>query len=119
MVPTAKQSTWIATILVTLLGAIVVTALLAYPIDGFLKVWAVLGTLVGLVTGAIPGFFFAAHAQRGVGEARAGQLKSEAKLETLMGFADPSMFDAARQARPDLFGATSNGTVETSRSSAD
>ncbi len=110
--PTAKQSTWIATVLVILLGAIVVCALLVYPVDAFLKVWAVLGTLVGVVTGAIPGFFFASSAQRRASEAQQGQRTTQDKVETLMGLADPSMVEAARDVRPDLFRAPSTGSGE-------
>jgi predicted lipid-binding transport protein (Tim44 family) len=115
--PTGKQSAWIATLIVLLVGAITVTALRSYKIDEFLKVWAVIGTLVGVVTGAIPSFFFSnaaaaaqATAQQAQATARQVSLqhaRAEEKTQTLLGFAEPALIERARALRPDLFDAGS------------
>ncbi|HEV7585798.1 MAG TPA: hypothetical protein VGO14_08475 [Solirubrobacteraceae bacterium] len=103
MKPSTGQSTWIATLIVLFVAAIVITALSVYKVDDFLKVWAVIGTLVGVVTGAIPGFFFAATAQRTAKSVSENKAASDEKLQTLLGFSSPDALRAAVEARPDLF----------------
>ena len=44
--------------LIALIVAIMVTAILRYNADGVVKIWAVMGTLIGLVTGTMGTFFF-------------------------------------------------------------
>jgi hypothetical protein len=104
---TSKQATVIAVLFVILVGAIVVTALVVYKVDDFLKVWAVIGTLVGVVTGAIPSFFFsraAASAQAVAEDEGARHAQAEQKTQTLLGLAEPALLTRAREVRPDLFG---------------
>jgi len=113
--PTGKQSAWIASLFVLLVGVITVTALRSYKIDEFLKVWAVIGTLVGVVTGAIPSFFFssasaaaqmtAQQAQMTAQQASLQHARAEAKVQTLLGLAEPSLVERAGALRPDLFNA--------------
>jgi uncharacterized membrane protein YdjX (TVP38/TMEM64 family) len=107
MTPTTRQATLIAALFVLLVGAIVVTALIVYDIDDFLKVWAVLGTLVGILTGAIPSFFFAKTMTASQEEARVANRRyenAEQKLETVFAMAPSEIWTRARQSRPDLWG---------------
>lgn len=100
MTPTARQSSFVAVWLVILVGAIVVAALIAYPAEGFLRVWAVIGVLVGVLVGAVPGYFFAAAAGRADGE----RGRYEEKLQTLLAISDPSLVREAARLRPELCG---------------
>jgi predicted lipid-binding transport protein (Tim44 family) len=116
--PTPRQSTWVATLIVLLVGAIVVTALAVYNVEDFLKVWAVIGTLVGLVTGAIPGFFFASSAQRNAQASAQLSQQADAKLQTVLGLAPPDVLRSAQGMRPDLFGAASGAKGQPSADAA-
>jgi hypothetical protein len=100
MTPSSRQATLIAVFYVLLVAAIAVIALLEYEVDDFLKVWAVLGTLVGVLTGAIPAYFFAAAA----GTAQRERARMEDKAQTLLGLADSELLSQAASLRPDLFG---------------
>lgn len=116
MQPTSKQSTVIALLFTLLVGAITVTALAEYAVDDFLKVWAVIGTLVGVTTGAIPSFFFANAASAAQQTARrATELHSDdqQRLQTLLGVAGPDVLHEARARRPDLFQAPSTQSSTT------
>jgi hypothetical protein len=97
--PSNKQATFIAVCFIVLVGAITVTALHAYEVDEFLKVWAVIGTLVGVVTGAIPSFFFAVSN----GKAQAERGKAEEKVQTVLGVSSSQSISEAADLRPDLF----------------
>jgi hypothetical protein len=101
--PTNRQSTLVAVCFIILVGAITVTALAVYKVDEFLKVWAVVGTLVGVVTGAIPSFFFAVSA----GKAQAERGKAEEKVQTVLGVSPSEAIAEAAELRPDLFARTS------------
>jgi uncharacterized membrane protein YdjX (TVP38/TMEM64 family) len=85
---------------VILLGAVSIVALIAYPAEGFLRVWAVIGTLVGITAGALPAWFFAAAA----GRADAERGRSEEKVQTLLAIAEPGLVQEAARLRPELFG---------------
>jgi hypothetical protein len=100
MTPSSRQATLIAVFYVLLVAAIAVIALLEYEVDDFLKVWAVLGTLVGVLTGAIPAYFFAVAA----GTAQRERARMEDKAQTLLGLADSELLSQAAGLRPDLFG---------------
>lgn len=99
MAPTNRQATLVAVCFVILVGAITITALEAYEVDAFLKVWAVVGTLVGVVTGAIPSFFFAVSS----GKAQVERDKAEEKVQTVLGLSSPEIVSQAADSRPDLF----------------
>lgn len=99
MAPTNKQATLVAVCFIVLVGTITVTALEVYEVDAFLKVWAVVGTLVGVVTGAIPSFFFAVS----TGKAQAERGKAEEKVQTVLGVSSPEAVAQAANLRPDLF----------------
>ena len=101
MTPTTKQSTLVAVCLIILVGAITLAALDAYAVDDFLKVWAVIGTLVGVITGAVPSFFFSVAASK----AQAERSQAEAKVQTVLGVSSPEVVSKAAELRPDLFAA--------------
>jgi hypothetical protein len=90
----------IAVCFVLLVAAVAVTALLEYSVDDFLKVWAVLGTLVGVLTGAIPAYFFAVAA----GSSQRERARAENRVQTLLGLADKKLLGEAAKIRPELFG---------------
>jgi hypothetical protein len=48
----------VAGMLVALVGTVTVTAIIRYDVDSALKVWAALGSVVGLLTGAFVTYFF-------------------------------------------------------------
>lgn len=99
MTPTTRQATVVAVLYLLLVGVIAVVALHEYAIDDFLKVWAVLGTLVGVLTGAVPSYFFAVAA----GAAKEEQAKAEERAQTILGAADSDTLKGAKELRPDLF----------------
>lgn len=103
MAPTARQSSAVAILFVVLLGAVAITALIAYPAEGFLRAWAVIGTLVGIAVGSLPAWFFAAAA----GRADAERARNEEKVQTLLAVAEPDLVQQAARLRPELFGRTS------------
>lgn len=100
MTPSPKQTTIVAVCFIVLVGGITVTALHEYEVDDFLKVWAVIGTLVGVITGAVPSFFFAVSA----GKAQSQRVEAEEKAQTVLAIADGKVLSEATKVRPDLFG---------------
>lgn len=99
MTPSTKQATVVAVLYLLLVGVIAVVALHEYSVDDFLKVWAVLGTLIGVLTGAVPSYFFALSA----GDAREAQARAEARAQTILGLSDSGTLKKAKELRPDLF----------------
>jgi hypothetical protein len=99
MMPSTKQATVVAVLYVLLVGVIAVAALHEYSVDDFLKVWAVLGTLIGVLTGAVPSYFFALSA----GDAREAQARAEAMAQTILGVSNSDTLKKAKELRPDIF----------------
>jgi hypothetical protein len=99
MRPSSKQATVVAIFYVLLIAVVAVEALDRYSVDDFLKVWAVLGTLIGVLTGSIPSYFFALSAA----EAKQDKEKSDARSEVILGVADAKVIEKAKELRPDLF----------------
>src|SRR4051794_41166628 len=99
MKPSSKQATVVAVLYVVLIAVIAVVALDRYEVDDFLKVWAVLGTLIGVLTGAIPSYFFAISAA----EEKEAKKKSDARSEVILGVADATVIEKAKEIQPDLF----------------
>jgi hypothetical protein len=99
MTPSPKQATVVAVGYVLLVGAIAIVALDNYSVDDFLKVWAVLGTLIGVLTGAVPSYFFAVSA----GKARAAQEQADQRAQAILGAADPKVIEKAKELHPHLF----------------
>ena len=58
----------------------------------FATIWAGVGTVVGVVTGAIPSYFFQQQAQ-----------KARERAEAISAAAPPEVVAAARAAAPDAF----------------
>ena len=54
----AWPSAVVACALIALVGTVTVAAILKYEIDSTLKMWAALGTIVGVLTGAFVSYFF-------------------------------------------------------------
>jgi hypothetical protein len=109
------QSTVIALALITLVGGIFIVVYEKDGIDAGLKAWGAIGTLVGVVAGAVPTYFFgrvsAAAAQEQLQSAvkqatheRQRRDTAEDKASVVLGLAEPSLLESARSARPDLFG---------------
>lgn len=100
MTPSSKQATVVAISYVLLIAVIAIVALDQYSVDDFLKVWAVLGTLIGVLTGAVPSYFFAVSA----GKAKEEQDRAEERVQAVLGVAEPKVIEKAKELRPDLFG---------------
>lgn len=105
----------IAVCFIALIGAIAITALSVYEVDDFLRVWAVIGTLVGVVTGAVPSFFFSASA----GKAQEERSQAEAKVQTVLGLSDANILADAAKLRPDLFAIEGSGEAPAEPSSGE
>jgi hypothetical protein len=74
----STKNVWPATVVALgFLGVVGLVLWQALPdsstVDDFLKVWAGVGTLVGVVTGAIPSFFFKTQAEGATQRAAAAQ----------------------------------------------
>jgi hypothetical protein len=77
--------------------AVAIVALVALMFDlavdhNFTTIWTGVGSVVGVVTGAIPSYFFHQQAQKAAGRA-----------EAVSAEATPQAVDAARQKHPELF----------------
>jgi hypothetical protein len=111
------KPTWQSTVVgITLIGAVVAIFVVVFEkdgIDGALKAWAAIGTLVGVITGAVPTYFFgkstaatmaesarSAHAELDQERRRRGN--AEQRAQTLLGI-DPTLINQAKAQRPDLF----------------
>jgi predicted lipid-binding transport protein (Tim44 family) len=119
--PPSWQSTVIAICMIALVGAIFLVVYLKSGIDDALKAWGAVGTIIGVLTGAIPTYFFqqvaVQAAQASTQEARATAAtasataeneraradKAQAKFSALAGAADPSVVSQVQVANPDLF----------------
>lgn len=108
------QSTLIALAFILLVGAIFLVVYVRDDIDTALKAWAGLGTLVGVVVGVIPTYFFgkaATEAQAKAGEQARSDLASEKHARELAERRNRAMMAAggtkvvakARAADPDAF----------------
>lgn len=108
------QSTVVALALIILVGGIFIVVFEKNGVDAGLKVWAAIGTVVGVLTGALPTYFFGRasavaarteldrttqqlHVERSRGQ------KATDKAELVLGLAEPALVDAARKRRPELF----------------
>jgi hypothetical protein len=66
----------------------------------FEAIWAGVGSIVGVVTGAIPTFFFRRDAQNAHEDAR----KAQARAEIMAGVAEPAEVKAVKAQHPEVFG---------------
>jgi hypothetical protein len=116
--PTTPAPTWQSTLIALALIALVgTTFLLVYyrsGIDDSLKAYGAVGTIVGVITGAVPTYFFgqqrAAAAERSAEQARqlaqAEQQRrdvAEDRAQLVLAHADPTVIQTLQESRPDLF----------------
>jgi ribosomal protein L9 len=116
------QSTVIALALIALVGGIFIVVFEKEGTGEALKVWGALGTLVGVLVGAVPTYFFGQQAaavakeasktaQETVEEERQKRQEAEEsardaelKAKTVLAVADSTTVAKAREIRGDLFG---------------
>ena len=91
----------VAVALILLIAAVSVTGIARYPVEEFLKIWAALTGLVGIITGAIVTYFFTRasldHAERKLIDAER-KLEFERERSRSLPPADASL----RSAEPKL-----------------
>lgn len=94
------QSVVVAVAVIALVGVFFVVGLRETDdTDDFLKVWAGLGTVVGVVAGAIPAFFFKTQAEKAVEQAQG----ADARFRALAATATPDQMHDARTMAPAAF----------------
>jgi membrane associated rhomboid family serine protease len=93
------QSTVVALALIALVGTIFMAVFVVAGIDAALKAWAAIGTLVGVITGVVPAYFFKETADN---ERKERRLVQE-RLTAFMGAVPTDVYDRVRQANPNLF----------------
>jgi hypothetical protein len=86
------QSTLIALAVIALVGVMFWRITSGIDADSFAKAWAGVGTIVGVITGAIPSYFFRAQAE-----------KATRRAEAMAAEASPDIVEAARRKYPGVF----------------
>lgn len=94
------QSTAIAVVFILLVGAIFLVVYDRDGIDTAIKAWGVIGTLVGVVTGAIPTYFFGKST---IDAERKERLRAEADVRAVMSMVPPQVMAKIRQTYPQLW----------------
>jgi Na+/glutamate symporter len=108
------QSTIIALALIALVGGIFIAVFEKEGVDSALKVWAAIGTLVGVVTGVVPTYFFGQRAvstanqhleqtKETLSQEREKREEADAQAKVMLRVSDPDTVNEAAQLRPDLF----------------
>jgi hypothetical protein len=101
------QSVVIAVAVIALVGVFFVVGLTqTNSNDDFLKVWGAVGTISGVVAGAIPSFFFKAQADKATGHAAratAAATQQAERVQALAGAADREVIDKAVEMAPRAF----------------
>jgi type IV secretory pathway VirB6-like protein len=110
----------VACFLISLVGAVSVTSIIRYGVDDALKVWAALGSIVGVITGAVVTYFFSRQAVKKATESanNAQQTATNAQriaaqqteradgaqraLAALAGSVDPQQLEHVKQRAPAL-----------------
>jgi hypothetical protein len=100
------QSTVIAVAFIGLVGAIFLTVYSRDGIDAALKAWGAVGTIIGVLTGAIPTYFFGKAANETLRE-RGNELKEKAdeaerKIEAIY-MTNSDIAKQVRERYPHLF----------------
>jgi hypothetical protein len=95
----AWQSTLVAVAFIALVAAIFLSVFFHAGIDSALKAWAAIGTLVGVLTGAIPTYFFG---QASVRAERQERQRTESRLRSLMGEAPPDFVREFQERHPEI-----------------
>jgi Na+/glutamate symporter len=107
------QSTVVGVAFIAAVTAIFIVVVAKDGIDAGLKAWAAIGTVVGVITGVVPTYFFsksaASTAQQSAKSAhdeldqeRRRRADAEQKVLTLLNI-DPTLKTQAQAKRPDLF----------------
>lgn len=108
------QSVVVALAIIGLVGLFFVVGLAqTEDVDEFLKLWGGLGTIVGVVAGAIPSFFFKMQADKAVAQADRAISRAETATTTAMqlseraqalaGVADAAAIERAVEMAPQAF----------------
>ena len=106
-------SAMVAIALIFLVAAVTVTAIIRYDVDSALEIWSSLGTVVGILTGAVVTYFFTrqtvAEAQRAAMEtqrkADSERTRANDALEAFVlaaGHVDPGVWTSIVQAEPKI-----------------
>jgi hypothetical protein len=88
----ANQQSWPSAVVAVAIIALVGVMFWRAVDEDFTTIWAAVGTVVGVVTGAIPAYFFRVEAQ-----------KASARAEAIAAEAPPEAVHAARQRAPAAF----------------
>ncbi len=91
----------VACMLIVLVGAIAVTAIIMYEIESALKIWAALGTLVGVLTGAFVSYFFSRTSIEGARAVAALAQEKASALQAQLDDCDNALRVAIRYLSPD------------------
>jgi hypothetical protein len=89
---TANSPGWPSTVVAVAIIALVGVMFWKAVDHDFATIWSGVGTIVGVVTGAIPAYFFRAEAQ-----------KATARAEAIAAEATPDAVEAARRKVPHAF----------------
>jgi hypothetical protein len=87
-----SQPSWPSAVVATAIIALVGVMFWKAVDNDFATIWAGVGTVVGVITGAIPAYFFRSEAQ-----------KASARAEAIASEASPDTVQAARQKAPAAF----------------
>ncbi len=94
----SRAPSWQTTVVaVAFIALVAVMFVKAVDSGNFGTIWAGVGSLVGVLTGAIPSYFFRVQAQN-----------ERAKTESLLGVTSPETWKAAQKAYPLAWGAGAN-----------
>jgi hypothetical protein len=86
------QPSWPSTVVAVAIIALVGVMFWKAVDEDFTTIWTGVGSIVGVVTGAIPSYFFHAQAQ-----------KASARAEAITPHASTDLVAAARQKHPEAF----------------
>jgi hypothetical protein len=87
-----SQPSWPSTVVAVAFIALIGTIFWRAVDNDFATIWSGVGTLLGVVTGAIPSYFFHTEAK-----------KASARAEAIAGEATPEAVAAARSRAPEAF----------------
>lgn len=101
------QAVVIAVALIALVGVFFVVGIReTNSMDDFLKAWVAVGTIVGVVAGTIPAFFFKSQADKATdaaSNATADAAKADARFSALAAVAEPTAVKSAIDVAPEAF----------------
>jgi membrane protein YqaA with SNARE-associated domain len=84
----AWPSAFVAACVMLFLAGVTIAAIVEYPVDDALKVWAALGSVAGVITGAFVAYFFTRGTVQALGQTAAAERQradaAERNLTTLV-----------------------------------